>query len=86
MDQSRLPLGARGPLTTPSCSFSSVHKATYRPASRESECRVPRSDFPYDAVKKEFKVKPRSLREGDVNNEFGGEMLKDKEAFHFYVY
>ncbi|KAG5213521.1 hypothetical protein JEQ12_009307 [Ovis aries] len=34
------------------------------------------------AVKAEFEAK-RSLHGGDLNNEFGGEMLKDKEAFHF---
>ena len=32
-----------------------------------------------DAVKAEFEAK-RSLHGGDLNNEFGGEMLKDKEA------
>ena len=36
-------------------------------------------------LKAEFEAK-RSLHGGDLNNEFGGEMLKDKEAFHFCVF
>lgn len=35
-------------------------------------------------LREELEAKSRSLRE--ENNEFGGELLKDKEAFHFCVY
>lgn len=36
-------------------------------------------------LRKELEAEPGSLQEGAVNNEFGGEILKDKEAFHFRV-
>lgn len=36
-------------------------------------------------LREELEAKPGSLHEGEVNNEFGGEIPKDKEAFHFCV-
>lgn len=40
--------------------------------------------FPTHSVKEARELKARSLHE-EVNNEFSGEMLEDKRAFHFCV-
>lgn len=62
-----------------------VQKATLPyPRARCRSVPTPSPGFPTHSVKGTREPKTRSLHE-EVNNEFSGEMLEDKGAFHFCV-